>query len=105
METPIRQGVHGCIIEVYVSPRASKSRVIGRHGDRLKVQIAAPPVDGKANDALVALVANWLSVPKSSVTILSGSTGKQKTIEVLDVKSQHVQQLIDLIDSGRHHKP
>lgn len=94
---PVKKGALGCTIDLYVSPRASKSRVIGLYGDRLKVQIAAPPVDGKANEAVVGLMAEWLQVPKSAVSILSGHTGKQKTIEVRNVEFEYVQQLINAI--------
>ena len=62
----------GARLELLVQPRASRSRVVGPHGDRLKVQIAAPPVDGAANAAVVALVAAEAGVPKRAVTLVRG---------------------------------
>jgi uncharacterized protein (TIGR00251 family) len=68
--------------DVQVVPRASRERLGPVHGDRLKVQLTAPPVDGAANDALVALLAKSLGRPKSDVRIVRGATGRKKTIRV-----------------------
>jgi hypothetical protein len=72
-------------LEVLVQPRASRSRVVGEHGGRLKIQLAAPPVDGEANAALVELLASLLGVRKADVEILRGATGKRKTVRVAGV--------------------
>jgi len=69
-------------LAVRVQPRAARSRVVGRRGAALKVQVAAPPVDGAANAALVALLAEWLGVPRRTVRLLRGETGRDKLIEV-----------------------
>ena len=69
-------------LAVRVQPRAARSRVVGRQGAALKVQVAAPPVDGAANAALVALLAEWLGVPRRTVRVLRGETGRDKLIEV-----------------------
>lgn len=68
-----------------VVPRASRTRVVGEHGDRLKVQLAAPPVDGEANAALLALFVELFDVPKSSVTLVDGERSKRKRVRVLGV--------------------
>ena len=68
--------------DVQVVPRASRDKLGPVHGDRLKVQLTAPPVDGAANEALVALVARALGCKKSDVTIVRGETGRKKTIRV-----------------------
>ena len=65
-----------------VVPRASRDRLGPVHGDRLKVQLTAPPVDGAANDALVALVARALGRPRGDVAIVRGQTGRKKTVRV-----------------------
>ncbi len=72
----------GVVLEVLVQPRASRTRAVGEHDGRLKVQLAAPPVDGEANDALVAFLAERLSVRRSDVTIVRGDTGRRKTVRV-----------------------
>ncbi len=69
-------------VQVHVQPRASRSALVGRHGDAVKLQIAAPPVDGAANDEVVALIAAILAVPRSQVRIAHGRSGRLKTVEV-----------------------
>ncbi len=65
-----------------IQPRASRDRVCGLHGDRLKVQITAPPVDGAANAAVLAFIAQWLSVPRRSVTLVRGESSREKTVAI-----------------------
>ena len=72
----------GITFDVQVVPRASRDRLGPVHGDRLKVQLTAPPVDGAANDALVALVAKSLGCPRGDVAIVRGHTGRKKTVRV-----------------------
>ena len=67
---------------VKVQPNASKTCAGGREGEFLKIRLAAPPVDGKANEELVEFVARRLSIPKSSVHIRSGATSRRKVIQV-----------------------
>ena len=77
MTGPLREHEGGCELDVLVAPRAARSQVVGLHDGRLKIQLAAPPVDGAANAALCALLADVLEVPKSAVTIARGQTGKR----------------------------
>ena len=72
----------GITFDVQVVPRASRDRLGPVHGDRLKVQLTAPPVDGAANEALIALVAKALGRAKSDVSIVRGATGRKKTVRV-----------------------
>jgi uncharacterized protein (TIGR00251 family) len=81
-------------IAVVVVPRASRSRVIGMLGDRVKIQLAAPPVDGAANEALVALLAEVLDVPRRSVAIVRGETSKRKTVRIDGADVETVRQWI-----------
>ena len=69
-------------LEVLVVPRASRSHVVGIHGDRVKVQLAAPPVDGAANEALVALFAAFFDVPRRAIAIVRGETSRRKTVRI-----------------------
>lgn len=78
----IRVVEDGVEVQLLVVPRASRSRVIGMHGDRIKVQLVAPPVDGAANAELVAVLAELLDVPRRSVTIVRGDTNKRKTVRI-----------------------
>ena len=65
-----------------MTPRASRSRIVGRHADALKIQLAAPPVDGAANAALVELIAETFDVPRRSVELISGATSKHKRLRI-----------------------
>jgi uncharacterized protein (TIGR00251 family) len=65
-----------------VVPKASRDRVVGWVGDRLKVQVTAAPERGKANEAVIEVLADALGVPRSKVRILAGETSPLKTVEV-----------------------
>lgn len=76
------RGAEDVGLRVLVQPRASRSRVVGEHDGLLKVQLAAPPVDGAANRALLELVAEILKLPKRQVTLLSGESSRRKHVRV-----------------------
>ena len=78
----LREVPGGVVLEVLVQPRASRTRAVGEHDGRLKVQLAAPPVDGEANAALVDFLAGELGARRSDVTIERGDTGRRKTVRV-----------------------
>lgn len=63
-------------------PRARFTQVAGRHGDALRIRVAAPPVDGAANDELVRFVAKRLGVARGAVTISHGQTTRRKTVTI-----------------------
>lgn len=69
-------------LKLHVQPAARKSGIVGRHGDALKVRVAAPAVDNKANAALIELLSAWLGIPRSAVVIRHGATGRRKVVEV-----------------------
>lgn len=68
--------------EVHAKPRAKKSRIVGPRGDALEVALAAPPVDGAANEELVKVLAKALEIPRRSVQILRGETSQKKLVAV-----------------------
>ncbi len=72
----------GVVLILHVQPRAKKSRIVGTYGEALKVQLAAPPVDGRANEALRRFFATALGVSRRDVEILSGQTGRHKRLRV-----------------------
>lgn len=78
----------GVAVKVKVQPRASKTAIVGMHGDSLKISLTSPPVDGEANDACIALFAKLLRVPKSKVLILTGQKSRIKVIKITDVAMQ-----------------
>jgi len=77
-------------INVYVQPRASKTVIAGMHDGCVKIRLAAPPVDGAANAALIEFVAEQLGIAKSRVRITAGMTSRRKTIEVDGVTAEQV---------------
>jgi uncharacterized protein (TIGR00251 family) len=68
------------ILELHVQPGASRSEFAGKHGERIKVRLAARAVDGKANDALIEFLAEHYNVPKRNVRIESGLKSRQKRV-------------------------
>lgn len=72
----------GAVLELLVQPRASRTRAAGEHGSRLKLQVAAPPVDGEANAAVLAFLAEALGVRRADVTLVRGESGRRKTVRV-----------------------
>jgi uncharacterized protein (TIGR00251 family) len=75
---------------VRVVPRASRNEIAGVHGNALKVRLTAPPVEGRANEALIAFLAQRLGVRKSQVEILAGTTSRHKMIRVIGLLAQEV---------------
>ncbi len=71
------------VLDVHIQPRASKDEIVGYHGDRLKIRITAPPVDGKANAHLLAYLAGVFKVPKRDVVLISGETGREKRVRII----------------------
>jgi hypothetical protein len=92
LEITVRDGV--VWVNVHVTPRASKSAVVGVHNGRLKVALAAPPVDGAANQALIALFAALLHVKKRDVTLARGETSRLKTLSIKGTSEAAVRALL-----------
>jgi hypothetical protein len=86
----VLDGSHGVSFAVKVHPRAKKSAITGELGDSLKVSLTAPPVEGRANQACIEFFAKLLKVPRSSVTIASGQTSRNKIIRVTGVSREYV---------------
>jgi len=81
-----REEVDGVVLSLHVQPGAKRTDVAGTHGEgaqaRLKVRLAAPPVDGKANAELIRFFADAFGVPLRAVTLVRGETSRQKTIRI-----------------------
>ncbi|MDP3538492.1 MAG: DUF167 domain-containing protein [Azonexus sp.] len=83
-------------LTLHIQPGAKKTEFAGLHGDALKIRLAAPPVDGKANEALVKFVAEALSLPKSAVTLKSGQTSRRKVLEIIGAEVSSIADLASL---------
>jgi uncharacterized protein (TIGR00251 family) len=82
----------GITFAIKLHPRAKKNAITGKVGDTLKLSLTAPPVDGKANAACIEFFAKLLKVPRSSVTIAAGETGRNKVICISGVNAAQVQE-------------
>lgn len=91
--SPIPDGIR---LTLHIQPRASRTEAAGRHGDALKIRLAAPPVDGAANAALIAFLAERLGVPRSAITIRHGLSGRKKTVEIAGVDPARAESLLEL---------
>lgn len=80
----------GVELLVLVQPRASRSKVVGEHDGRLKIALAAPPVDGEANAALIEFIADALDVRKADVRLADGETSRRKRLLVQGVTLEQV---------------
>lgn len=81
-------------LTLHIQPGAKKTEFAGLHGDALKIRLAAPPVDGKANDALIKFVAETLKLPKSAVNLKSGQTSRRKVLEIVGSSVETAQKLL-----------
>jgi uncharacterized protein (TIGR00251 family) len=91
---PIRETADGAIFRIRVVPRASRSEAVGIQGDALKLRITEPPVEGKANDECIRLLAKILGVKKTQVTIIAGHAARTKTVAVEGLQADRVASLV-----------
>jgi uncharacterized protein len=89
---PVNEGPGGATFTVKVHPRAKKTAITGELGDALKVSLTAPPIDGRANDACIEFFAKLLKVPRSSVTIASGQTSRNKVIRIAGLTAEQIRE-------------
>ncbi len=86
----------GCIVVVKATPRASKSEIVGAEAEWLRVRLQAPPVDGKANAALIVLFAKTFGLPKRCVEILTGDTSRVKRVKLRGVTADAVSSALSI---------
>jgi uncharacterized protein (TIGR00251 family) len=91
---PLRETETGVVFRIRVVPRASRCEPAGFQDNALKLRIMAPPVEGKANEACIALLAELLGVKKTRVAIISGHASRTKTVAVEGVKATEIAALI-----------
>jgi uncharacterized protein (TIGR00251 family) len=93
---PIHESALGATFAVRVHPRARKDAITGELGDALKLSLTAPPTEGKANEACIEFFAILLKVPRASVTIAAGQSGRNKVIRVGGLTAQQVRDRLTL---------
>ena len=87
-------------LSVHVQPGASSSGIAGLHGGALKLRLAAPPVDGKANAALIDFIAELLDTPRSRVELVSGAASRRKSIRVSGAQRAMLDALCRRVEGG-----
>jgi len=87
---PVHDSPKGVSFAVKVQPRARKNAITGSVGNALKLSLTAPPVDGRANQAVIEFLAELLEIPRSSVTITSGETSRSKVVRIAGLSQQAV---------------
>ena len=80
-------------LTLHIQPGARKTELAGLHGDAMKIRLAAPPVDGKANEALISFLAEILGLTRSAVSLKSGHSSRRKVLEVSGATPEAVERL------------
>jgi uncharacterized protein (TIGR00251 family) len=83
------------VIRVHVQPGAGRSAVVGKHGNALKVRVAAPPVEGRANTALLGLLAHVLGVKETDLELASGESSRTKRVRVQGLPVADARRLLE----------
>jgi uncharacterized protein len=96
---PIKETSRGLTFLVKVQPRARRNEITGVVGDALKLSLTAPPVEGRANDAVVEFLADFFDIPRSSVTITSGKTNRLKAICICGIGVEQLQRKLAAVDA------
>ncbi|HEB68461.1 MAG TPA: YggU family protein [Desulfobulbus sp.] len=84
------------ILSLYVQPRAGKNELAGLHDGALKLRLTTPPVDGKANKAVVTFLAKKLKLPKSAIVLRSGLKNRRKQVQIIGLDEQAVRERLGL---------
>ncbi|MBM3983403.1 MAG: DUF167 domain-containing protein [Planctomycetes bacterium] len=94
MALDIRPHAEGAALPLRVQPKAKRAAVLGAHGGALKVAVTAPPEDGRANDAVLALLRDALNLSRARLALLSGHTSRSKVVLVRDVTPEQLAALV-----------
>ena len=92
---PIRESAGSVTFQVKVHPRARKDALTGTHGDALKLSLTPPPVEGRANDAVVEFFAALLRLPRSSITIAAGQASRNKVVRITGLTADQLRKSLD----------
>ncbi len=91
----LQQTEAGVILSLYIQPRSSRNQIVGLHGDRLKLKICSPPVDGAANRCCRDYLAKLFKLPKGQVELLAGERSRQKRLLLQDVDLKTVTTVLE----------
>ncbi len=97
----VKETPQGAVLMVLAAPRSSKTEIVDIQQDRCKIKVKAPPVDGEANSALVEALAKIFKIPKKSVVLEKGQTGKQKSFLLIGLTKAEVCKKVEEILSNK----
>ena len=92
----VRDSPEGAVLTIHVQPKASNTEYAGLHGGALKFRVAAPPVEGAANEALCAHLAEQFDLPQKAVVLLSGQGSRHKRVLLAGVSAQRVKDVLQI---------
>ncbi len=95
MSSWLRADGDSLILTLHIQPGAKKTEVVGLHGEALKIRLAAPPVDGKANAALIDFIAARVGVGRTAVELISGETSRSKRLRVTGIDAAELRTCLD----------
>ena len=81
-------------VDILVQPRASRAKIGPMHDGRIKIAVTAPPVDGEANAAVIALFARRLGIARSDIAVIAGASSRRKTLRIANVTQQQIEEMI-----------
>lgn len=97
---PLHETVKGISFAVKVHPRGRENAITGMVGNALKLALTAPPVEGRANQAVIEFFAELFAIPRSSVTIASGETSRNKVVRISGLNRTAVEQRLSAVITG-----
>ncbi|MFA6313803.1 MAG: DUF167 family protein [Sterolibacterium sp.] len=95
-EVWLRASGDAVVLSLHIQPGAKKTEIAGLHGEALKIRLAAPPVDGKANDCLIAYLAQTLGIAKGRIDLISGISSRAKRVRVEGVDAEAVRRKLSV---------
>ncbi len=84
----------GVRLHLFIQPKSSKNEIVGPHNGELKIKITAPPIDGRANEGLIEFLSDHFNIPKRSISLVKGETGRHKTVDLQGIDLPTAQQLL-----------
>ena len=100
----VEQSREGVTLSVKVHPKAKRERISGLLGDALKLEITAPPINGRANEACISFFSKFLKVPRSSITIAAGLGSRNKVIRITGISADAVERALAIALEARDQK-
>ena len=91
-------------LRLRVSPGSGRAEIVGRHGDAWKVRVTEPPERGRANDAVLRLLADALSVPRDALTLVSGHGGRHKIVELAGLGPSQIERRLNSAAAGKERR-